>query len=63
MSTSLEGSLNDVMKVASLLENAPYQIRVDSFYLNKQISDSTQKSTGGIILPWQAEISFSALSS
>ncbi len=64
---SLEGDVKNIMQVVSLIENSPYQIRIDSFYLNKQIEtkiEAVNEQTKNInnVPLWQADVSFNVLS-
>ena len=75
VSISTKGNFSDTMKTLLTLENAPYNVTINSFYLNKEVaatSSTIQETVGSIskgkILPqaaktiWQMDISFSILS-
>lgn len=62
----VEGNFSDIMQTISLLENAPYNILVDSLYINREIvpvstDPNAPKITNNIQL-WNADVSFSILS-
>jgi len=75
VSLTIRGDFSGVMKTFSILENSPYDIVIDSLYLNKEISqygdisqqpvNSLLKNKKVIISPkssWQMDISFNVLS-
>ncbi len=70
ISVYMTGSFSNVIKVISLLENAPYNIKINSLSLMKEIEknviDSTAKNIKGVIpvikSTWQSSITFSVLS-
>lgn len=64
------GTFEEVMNTVSFVENIPYQINIKQIYLNKEIKDLSQdnnKTTLSIKNQpksnWQANVSFSILSS
>lgn len=65
--TSFSGKLQNVMNTVALIENAPYQIRATSFYLNKDtdLVQTTKTEKPLIKEPtiWKADLMFSVLSS
>ena len=65
------GSFNDILKVISLLENAPYDIVITSTYLSKQtLSEIALSNISGVSKEknvakktnWQASVTFNVLS-
>lgn len=69
---SMKGKFGDIMNVVDILENAPYNIAINSLYLNKEIiitNDTVGPLAKGKNLPpkenissWQADITFNVLS-
>jgi hypothetical protein len=58
---SMKGKFGDIMNVVDILENAPYNITINSLYLNKDIilpTDTVKEN----ISSWQADITFNVLS-
>lgn len=72
VSSKMSGNFTDIMKVISLLENSPYNITIDSTYINKEIvvepENINSEVKKEITVPikeksiWQATITFSVLS-
>lgn len=67
----INGSFDNIMKTISLLENSPYNIFINSVYLNKEIiSASVNTSNTSVNTPktintssnWSAEVGFGILS-
>lgn len=68
---NINGSFSNVTKVVALLENAPYDISINSLYLNKEIipvTEITPAPANTKIVPpqvksqWQANVTFIVLS-
>lgn len=69
---SMKGKFSDIMNIVDILENAPYNITINSLYLNKDIilpNDTANPLDKGKNLPpkenissWQADITFNVLS-
>jgi len=62
---SIAGNFDQVIKTIVLLENIPYQITVNRFYLNKDFEKQEEGTIKEIISrtpSWQADLSFSILS-
>lgn len=69
---SMNGSFPNVIRVVNLLENAPYNITINSLYLNKELvqdvetinpKDKTKEAPIVKQPSWQADVNFSILSS
>lgn len=62
-----EGDFSNVIRTIKLLENSPYKIHIQQVFLNKRIDTITQDikgvSTSKQIIIWNADISFTILSS
>lgn len=67
----MKGSFENITKIIALIENAPYNISINSLYLNKEILvdtevNNTQGKIKEIIVPtkslWQASLSFTVVS-
>ena len=71
---NIDGSFTNVTKVVALLENAPYDISINSLYLNKEIiptnneavatttDTKTKTVTPQVKSQWQANVTFIVLS-
>jgi len=63
----ITGTFEQVMRTVVLLENIPYEVDIISIYLNKDLTETTNKEgekTKILGVPtWQADISFNILSS
>ena len=75
VSLTIRGGFSDIMKTFFILENSPYDIVIESLYLNKEISqygDISQQPINSLvkskIVPsvpkssWQMDVSFNILS-
>ena len=60
VSIDMGGSFQNIMKIIALLESAPYNIEINSAFLNKNNINETSKD-GEVKTEWQSNISFSVL--
>ncbi|MFA6393234.1 MAG: hypothetical protein WCW54_04085 [Candidatus Paceibacterota bacterium] len=58
---SMKGNFSDIMNVVNILENAPYNITINSLYLNKDIILPNNPIKENIS-SWQADVTFNVLS-
>lgn len=58
----IEGSFNNVIKSLIVLENSPYNIFINSLYLNKDLTVITEEDVGTGDIKWSADVTFDVLS-
>lgn len=65
MNISIKGKFTSVMQTIDILENIPYKIHIAHIYMNKDLStkQDLQKTKVVEIPTWQADVSFSVVSS
>jgi hypothetical protein len=65
ITVSIKGSFSKVINSISLIENSPYQVHINSIYLNKDSSVALDPKSGKAVSSsadkWRADLSFNML--